>query len=161
MNEDQLRLRDVIEADLPVFFDHQQDPEAVFMAAFTTQDPSDLEAFMTHWQRLLGSEDVITRSIILTGGVAGHIASWVDDDRREITYWVARDQWGKGVATAALRLFLREVETRPLYARVAKDNAGSIRVLEKCGFVVVDEDRGFANARGKPIDELVLRLDAI
>ena len=43
-------------------------------------------------------------------------------------------------------------------ARAAADNAASLRVLAKCGFEVVGEDRGFANARGEEIDEYVLEL---
>jgi RimJ/RimL family protein N-acetyltransferase len=36
----------------------------------------------------------------------------------------------------------------------------SQRVLEKCGFRRVGEGRGFANARGEEIDEVLFRLDA-
>ena len=67
--------------------------------------------------------------------------------------------WGKGLATKALAAFLREETTRPLFGRTAKDNAGSRRVLEKCGFRLASEGRWFANARGAEIDELLLRLD--
>ena len=35
------------------------------------------------------------------------------------------------------------------------DNLGSIRVLEKCGFRVIDIEREFAHARGEEIDEAV------
>jgi RimJ/RimL family protein N-acetyltransferase len=52
------------------------------------------------------------------------------------------------------------VPVRPLRARAAADNAGSIRVLEKCGFVVTGRDRGFANARGEETDEVLLTLRA-
>ncbi|CAM5241416.1 hypothetical protein SHIRM173S_09754 [Streptomyces hirsutus] len=45
---------------------------------------------------------------------------------------------------------------RPLHARVAADNAGSLRVLEKCGFRVVARETGYAPARGAETDELVL-----
>jgi RimJ/RimL family protein N-acetyltransferase len=45
---------------------------------------------------------------------------------------------GAGVATAALAAFLMIVEERPLFAHVAEHNVGSIRVLEKCGFALVD-----------------------
>ena len=56
-------------------------------------------------------------------------------------------------------MFLEFVTVRPLYARAAKDNIGSRRVLEKCGFVICGEDKGFAHARGAEIEEYVLRLD--
>ncbi len=158
---EKLKLRDVTESDLPLIFEHEQDPEAIHMAAFTHEDPSDREAFMAHWGRLLKSESIIKKSILLDGDLVGHIASWVQEGDREITYWIDRSHWGKGIATTAVQLFLDEVSARPLFARAAKDNTGSIRVLEKCGFVVVDEERGFANARGQEIDELVLELKSL
>jgi len=79
---------------------------------------------------------------------------------REVTYWIDRAYWGRGIATAALRALLAAAPERPLYARAAADNAGSLRVLEKCGFRVSGHDRGYANARGAEIDEVVLTLDA-
>ena len=160
MIESSVTLRPVTTDDLPIFFDHEQDPVAIEMAAFTPKDPSDREAFMAHWLRLLESETIIKRTVLLDGAVVGHIASWVQDGDREITYWIDRGHWGKGVATAALQRFLDEVSTRPLFARAAKDNIGSIRVLEKCGFLVIGQERGHANARSAEIDESVLRLDS-
>ena len=41
---------------------------------------------------------------------------------------------------------------------MAKDNAGSIRVLDECGFRLVGTERGFANARGAEIEELLFVL---
>ncbi|MCJ7780075.1 MAG: GNAT family N-acetyltransferase [Acidimicrobiia bacterium] len=158
MIDEKISLRDVEPDDLPRFFEHEQDPAAIDMAAFTPKDPSDHDAFIAHWQRLLQSETSIKRTISLDGDVVGHIASWIQDGNREITYWIDSNHWGKGVATAALRVFVAGVDTRPLYARAAADNIGSIRVLEKCGFVVGGHERGYANARGREIDELVLKL---
>lgn len=65
--------------------------------------------------------------------------------------------WGEN--TWALTVFLTQHnKTRPIYARVAKDNQGSRRVLEKCGFKIISESKGFANARGQEIEELLLEL---
>lgn len=153
-----LALREVEAGDLSIFFEHHQDPTALHMAAFTAKDPADREAFDAHWRKVLADETITTRTILLGGAVAGHVASFVRSGEPEVTYWIGRDHWGKGVATAALSAFLGEVSNRPIYARVAKDNAGSIRVLEKCGFRVCGEERGFANARGREIDELVFEL---
>ena len=80
------------------------------------------------------------------------------DGKPEVTYWIGREFWGKGIATKALAEFLGHVPVRPLYARAAKDNVASIRVLTKCGFCVTGEERGFANAQGAEIQELVLEL---
>ncbi|HEX6541393.1 MAG TPA: GNAT family N-acetyltransferase [Ktedonobacterales bacterium] len=152
-------LREVQAEDLPLFFEQQQDPEANYMAAFTAKDPTDQQAFMAHWTRILGDATTINRTILFEGQVAGSVASFEDTDgHSEVTYWLGKPYWGKGIATAALRALLAQVTTRPIYARAAKDNRASLRVLEKCGFTIIGEDKGFANARGQEIEEWLLQL---
>ncbi|MFF4793840.1 GNAT family N-acetyltransferase [Streptomyces sp. NPDC001276] len=152
-------LREVHDSDLPVFFRQMNDPEALRMAAFTPKDPADHEAFEAHWRRLRASS-VVLRTVLLDGDVAGSAAVYGEPGEREVTYWVDRAYWGRGVATAALRALLAEVPERPLYARAAADNTGSLRVLAKCGFRESARARGFAEARGEEIDEVVLSLRA-
>ena len=154
-----LVLRNVVEDDLPLFFDFQLDPDANYMAAFTTKDPTNREAFTAHWNKILADPTTINRTIVCDGKVVGSVSSYEEASKPEVTYWIGRAHWGKGLATRALTAFLAQVNTtRPIYARVAKDNLGSRRVLEKCGFQVVDEMKGFANARGAEIEELLLEL---
>jgi RimJ/RimL family protein N-acetyltransferase len=157
-NTPAFRLRPVIESDLPIFFQHQQDPVAVHMAAFTAADPSNREAFDAHWARILADDQIIIRTIIVDETVVGHVASFVQFGEREVTYWLGREHWGKGLATVALKAFLQVDGTRPLYARAARDHTASIRVLEKCGFVVIGYETSFANARGAEIEEAILEL---
>ena len=152
-------LREIHDSDLPVFFRQMNDPESVRMAAFTAKDPSDRDAFDAHWKRIRSLADVVNRTVLVDGDVVGNAAVYGPADEREVTYWVDRAYWGRGIATAALRALLVAVPERPLYARAAADNVGSLRVLEKCGFRVTDRDRGFANARGEEIDEVVLVLE--
>lgn len=151
-------LRPVADGDLDVLFEHWTDPEANRMAAFTAADPHDRAAFDARWERLRASSEVTNLTIEVDGRVAGVISSWSNDGEREVTYWLGREHWGKGIATAALRAFLELETTRPLYGVAAADNAGSLRVLEKCGFERVGESRGWANARREEIDELILVL---
>jgi RimJ/RimL family protein N-acetyltransferase len=154
-----ITLRDVIKSDLPVFFEHESDPDAVYMAAFTAKDPSDRDAFNAHWKRILADPTVIIRTILVDGQVAGSVLSYVDEGKPEVSYWIGKEYWGRGIATRTLAEFLEHCnKVRPIYARAAKDNLGSLRVLEKCGFIVTGEDKGFANARGAEIEELVLTL---
>lgn len=150
-------LRAVRDGDLPVFFRHMSDPESNRMAAFTSEDPTDRAAFDAHWARIRASDAVI-RTVVADGIVVGHTAVYGPPQEREVTYVVDRAHWGRGIATSALRALLEEVPVRPLHARAAADNTGSIRVLEKCGFVVTGRDRGFANARGEETDEVLLTL---
>lgn len=151
-------LRDVAEADLPVFFEHQLDPDASYMAAFTAKDPTDKDAFAAHWKKILSDEGIVKKTILFEGRVAGNILSFEECGEREVSYWVGKGFWGKEIATEALSKFLDLVKTRPLYARAVKDNAASIRVLGKCGFIVSGEDVGFSNARGEEVEEFVLKL---
>lgn len=156
-----LSLRETITDDLGVFFAQQLDPEANLMAAFTAKDPTDREAFMAHWQKIMADDSITVRTILYEGQIAGHIACHAWFGEPEISYWIGKHYWGKGIATHALREFLDLLDTRPLYARVAKDNAASIRVLDKCGFKLHDEDRGFASARGEEIEEYILILTEV
>jgi RimJ/RimL family protein N-acetyltransferase len=128
-----LQLRDVTEDDLPILFEHQREPEANRMAAFPARDRG---AFMEHWRtKLLGNADGNKLAIVVDGNVVGNIVSWRQDGRRLVGYWLGSAYWSRGIATAALAKFLAGTEKeRPLYAFVAAHNAGSIRVLEKCGF---------------------------
>ncbi len=158
---DRVLLRPVQPADLPVFFEQQRDPVAVRMAAFTARDPADRKAFLEHWVRILADPTVVMRTIVFRGAVVGNVGRFVDRDfgQPEVTYWIGRPYWGRGLATLALRRLLKEETTRPLHARVAADNVASIRVLEKVGFVQVGKGRGFAYGRGQEIEEVIVRLD--
>jgi len=155
----EIQLRDVTEEDLPIFFAQQLDPDANRMAAFTAKDPADRAAFTAHWAKILGDAGITIKTILFAGQVAGHVLSHGWFGEPEISFWLGREYWGRGLATKALSAFLGCVKTRPLYARAAKDNLASLRVLEKCGFTVCGQDRGFANARGKEIEEVILVLE--
>jgi RimJ/RimL family protein N-acetyltransferase len=152
-------LREVRDEDLAVLFEQWADPVAARMAAFTAPDHMDRDAFERRWARLRADETVINRAIVVDREVAGTIGSWGEPGEREITYWIGRSYWGKGIATCALNAFLTVDSSRPLHARIASDNVASQRVLEKCGFRVIGTDRGFAEARAREIEEVVLRLD--
>ena len=147
--------------DLPLLFEQWADPVAAHMAAFTAPDHMDRDAFERRWARLRADETILTRVVVVDDEVAGTIGSWGDAGEREVTYWIGRSYWGRGVATDALGAFLDVERSRPLRARVAFDNVASRRVLEKSGFRVVATDRGFAEARAAEIEELVLRLDGL
>ncbi len=126
-----VELRAVAPADLEIFFIQQQDPSACEMAAFP---PRSRPAFDVHWARVLADPSAITRTVLADGVVAGNAACFGPQDQREVAYWIGREFWGQGVATAALGALLAELSERPLHAIVAQHNAASLRVLEKCGF---------------------------
>lgn len=149
-----MTLRDVEQDDLPIFFEHQADPEACRMAAFSART---WDAFMAHWhEKVLGGSSTRAKTIVVDDHVAGNVVSWEQDGKRLVGYWVGRAHWGRGVATAALAKLLQQEATRPLHAHVATHNLGSIRVLEKCGFRRVGD--GTTGPDG--VDEYLFQLDA-
>ena len=152
-----VRLRDVTDADLPIFFEQQLDPDANRMAAFPARDR---QAFTAHWTKILGDPTIIIKTILFDGQVAGNIVSFEQSGKPLVGYWLGKEYWGRGIATKALSQFLGHVTARPLYAHVAKHNIASIRVLEKCGFTISGYDKGFANARGEEVEEVILKLSA-
>jgi RimJ/RimL family protein N-acetyltransferase len=153
----QVHLRAVGDDDLGVFFGHQADPEATAMAAFQARGR---DQFAEHWARIRADAAVIQRTIVADGTVAGYIGSWEQDGQRLLGYWIGRGHWGRGIATQALAQFTRQVTARPLHAHVAVHNAGSIRVLQKCGFRRDRVQEATAPAPDDGIEELIFVLDA-
>ncbi|NUT52710.1 MAG: GNAT family N-acetyltransferase [Saccharothrix sp.] len=151
-------LRPIDDSDLDALFDQMRDPEAVRMAAFTAEDPDDREAFDRHMAKIRSSPDVTTRAVTRGGRLVGSIGCFVVEGDTEVTFWIDRAAWGQGVAGEALALFLDEVSVRPLHARAASDNAGSLKVLRNAGFTTVGTEISYANARAAEIEETVLRL---
>ncbi len=149
-----INLRDVEASDLAFFFAHQNDAKAAAMAAFTSRDKP---AFAEHWAKLLRDDTSLKQTVLCDGEIAGNIGSWNSHGKREVGYWIDRAYWGRGVATAALSAFLRLEQTRPLYAGVAKHNAASLRVLQKCGFTFLRSQDGESDATDD--SHLLLMLD--
>ncbi|MEU8103959.1 GNAT family N-acetyltransferase [Nonomuraea muscovyensis] len=127
-----VRLRDVAEADLEIFFEQEQDPEATRRSRFA---PRERERFMKHWTtKVLGDPTVLVQTVLVAQAPAGNIVSWWEHDRRFLGYWFGRAYWGRGIGTRALTLFLRQERIRPLHADPFIGNTASVRLLERCGF---------------------------
>ena len=155
-----LSLRPTIQSDLQVFFQNQQDEEANHMAAFTSTDPNDRQAYMDKWIPLLTNNPLSFKTIMVDDRIAGSLFTYEMEGETQISYWINKADWGKGIASKALRLFLKTYSHRPLYGRIAFDNIASRMVLEKCGFKEIGKMEYFSNARNKAIEEVVFRLDA-
>lgn len=150
-----ITLRNVIQDDLPIFFEHQSDPGAAKMAAFPSRDR---EAFMAHWAKIMANANVMNRTILYNEQVAGNIASFEMDGEQEVGYWVGREFWGLGIASESLKQFLGQEVRRPLFAHVAKHNIASRRVLEKCRFEIIREDKWKPIPNEDEVEEFVLIL---
>jgi RimJ/RimL family protein N-acetyltransferase len=142
--------RPISDADVDAFFTHR--------CARGIANLSDRNDFIVRWRRQRCDELTQLRTIVVAGQPAGYIAQFVRNTLPEVCYELGPQFWGNGFATAALRLFLQHVEVRPLYARVARDNQRSLRVLQRNGFSLAGEDR-FLNSTGEAVEEFVFVLD--
>jgi GNAT acetyltransferase-like protein len=153
-------LRELKDRDLDVLFEHWTDRESIRMAACTPADPDDRDAFDARWARIRRDPTTTNRIIEGDGRVVGHIASFDLDGRREVTYWIDRWHWGKGIATQALREFLTRIEpARPSTPLRRPTTPARSACSRKCSFTRVGVGRGFAHGRGEETAEVLLRLD--
>jgi len=144
--------------DLELFFIFQIDDEARYLAAFTSKDTTDKTAYLQKYTKLVNDPTINMQTIIVDKIIAGSVSKFEMGGDAEITYWIDKQFWGKGVATKALNEFLKNENARPIFGRVAFDNFGSQKVLEKCGFVKIGSDKGFANERQAEIEEFIYKL---
>jgi RimJ/RimL family protein N-acetyltransferase len=130
---DWIHLRPIEPRDLPRIFDLQLDPESNRMAVV---NPRSRESFDELWAKNISDPATTARAILLGDAFVGFISFFPFDGQDHVGYWIDRGHWGKGIASRALALFLEEVPRRPLIATAATSNLASLRVLQKCGFVV-------------------------
>jgi RimJ/RimL family protein N-acetyltransferase len=132
-----ITLRPVSEADLSILFQQQLDPEAVAISAYPSKDRGE---FMRHWEGILKNKAIMARTIMYKEKVAGHILCWKEGKyEQRIGYWIGKEFWTRGIASAAVAEMLTLIKIRPLFAEVANHNTASKRVLEKNGFALLDE----------------------
>lgn len=154
----EIELRDVEDADYAIFFEHRSDEGAARMAAFGTKSASASEMAARLKKSVAEGTTTCLKTVLHETAVIGLVAVFLNEGKPEVTYWIARSHWGRGVATAALTRLLELTVVRPIYASAAKDNVASLRVLEKCGFTLRGSGRAFASARSEEIDEIFLEL---
>jgi RimJ/RimL family protein N-acetyltransferase len=136
-------------------YEMQVDPESNRMAV---EIPRSAEAFEAHWDDTLRDPRATAKAILLGEKMVGYVCCFRQDGRANVGYWISREHWGKGIASRALELLLHEVATRPLYAHVATSNGASLRVLQKCGFVVECVQISPATDRYPECEEAILVL---
>ncbi len=158
-NKLDIKLKPTKVSDLDILFQFQLDKEGGYLAAFMPKDPTDKSAYLSKHKKLIADPTVNIQTILFDNIIVGSIAKFVMEGDTEITYWIDRNYWGQGIATKALKEFLSIETSRPIFGRVAFDNFGSQKILEKCGFVKIRADKGFANARQTEIEEFIYKLD--
>ena len=145
--------------DLETLFVFQSNKDGIWMAAFTAKDQSDKEFYINKWTKIVENPDINMQTIRFENKIVGSLVHFDMMEETNVSYWIDQQYWGKGFATEGLKAFIKDVAKRPLFGRVAYDNYGSQKVLNKCGFKLIGQDKGFANARNKEIEEFIYKLD--
>ncbi|HZW10431.1 MAG TPA: GNAT family N-acetyltransferase [Phycisphaerales bacterium] len=156
-----VHLRRTVPADIPALFRMQLDPVGNELAG---TKPRDRAAFETVWEGILressgASNGVTPRVILAEGALVGSINVFPQEGTDSVGYWIAREHWGRGIATRAIGLLMEEVRTRPLFARVVAHNTASLRALQRNGFVITARYDRPASDRYVAAEILVLTLD--
>jgi [ribosomal protein S5]-alanine N-acetyltransferase len=155
-----LKLRKTLPADLEQLFEFQADPLSIRMAAFTPEHPEDKTAYLLKFINLLTHPLIHQQTILMDNKIIGSVAKFMMGEEAHITYGIAREYWGQGLATLALKQFLKLETTRPLFAHTAFDNIASQGVLEKNGFRKIASGYHYANARNATIEEYIYQLSS-
>lgn len=153
-----VRLRAITDDDLETLFDLESDVAGADMIAFLPREPGDRVAFDAHWTRIRADPDVVTWIVEADGRFAGYALSFLMNGERQVGYWIVRQMWGRGIASAALAAVLTQIPERPLWGSTVSDNLGSQRVLQNGGFVFDHVERSHAPRRGAEVEERVFRL---
>ena len=151
--DETVSLRPVQPVDLTRMYELQLDPESNRMAVTIARTK---EVFDSHWAKSLHDPNIDARVVLLGEETVGFISSFPKHGQDHVGYWIDKRFWGRGIASQALHLLLREVTKRPLVATAATSNGASLRVLQKCGFVIEQIRLAPADERHPECEEAVL-----
>lgn len=91
------------------------------------------------------------------GGIGLVIRDDVERISAELGYWLSEQHWGKGIMTEAVRAFtdwgFATFQLTRIFAVPFVTSVGSVRVLDKAGFVCEGRLRKSAIKRGHVIDQ--------
>lgn len=105
-------------------------------------DGAGAQRLFEHFVKLSRRENRFVRAVCLEDRLIG----WINDtgmegDTVELGWVISPDHWGKGYATEAVTAAigaLREAGFGCVYAGAFRENAASIRVMQKCGMHLLD-----------------------
>jgi RimJ/RimL family protein N-acetyltransferase len=159
-NDSAIAFRQIEAADIPAWYAYLSIPEAVHHTSWAIDSPADLEPAMAAYHSADEASPIRFALSTHAGGpligTAGFHSISVPHRTAEIAYDFAPEYWGRGLATACCNALAAWGFAQRGYVRIqatALDtNAASVRVLEKCGFVLEGKMRRFRLVRGVPRD---------
>ena len=87
--------------DLRQLFLNQADEMYNHMAAFTSENPTDEQAYMEKWSKIIENPEINIQSIFVDDVLVGSVLYFEMMGEVNISYGIERQYWGKGYATEA------------------------------------------------------------
>lgn len=137
-----MKLREFVQDDIQSIVKHASNFNV--SRYLTSKFPYPYKKEDAEWWINVGSKIGLHKAIDLDGECIGGIGITFGQDEHQYTsligYWLGESHWGKGIATKALSIMTDEAFSQSgikrLYAPVYSPNKASMRVLEKCGYVL-------------------------
>ncbi|MCR2824565.1 GNAT family N-acetyltransferase [Microbacterium sp. zg.Y909] len=160
-----VELRPLQDDDLDAMYEMliREPAAAAALPGVTVEEPLDRSVFDASIAAERASDDIDSFAVTENGAFVGTAGTFTFEDDREVVFWIARAARGRGLATQALRMLVSREPIRPLYARVAADNAAAIAVLQRIGFAEVSREPAAPATRhtGELLYALLPVLDGI
>jgi RimJ/RimL family protein N-acetyltransferase len=168
----EFRLRPLRNTDVPSFARHANDPLVARNLTDGFPHPYTRDHAKALIQRTMALDGPLIMCIDVDGRAMGaigvHPLADISRLNAELGYWVARELWGKGIVTAAVRqmvpyAFGRLPQIQRIYARPFGSNIASQRVLQKAGFTLEAHLKGTLIKGDRIEDELIyaVRREAV
>lgn len=138
-----IELRDRTEETVRVYFNMTRDEE--IQSLCPQKAKTEDEAVADFYETLSDNAKSYGRTIYIDGEYIGDIWCYcIDRDENPnamVSYCIfKKEYWGRGIGSIALEMFLKEItekfQLKSIGAFTYANNIGSIRVLEKNGFVL-------------------------
>jgi ribosomal-protein-alanine N-acetyltransferase len=135
-----ITLRKFVASDIDLLVSFLNNPEVT--QYITGAIPQPYTKNDAHWWIENSAKSDYIKAIECKGAFVGCISATIGDFEynrsAELGYWVARDLWNTGIATAAVKEFsnilFETTHIVRLFVSVVSSNGASIRVLEKNGY---------------------------
>jgi len=160
----EFKLRPLRNTDVPSLAKHANDPLVARNLTDGFPHPCTRDHAKALIQRTMAPDGPLVLCIDVNGKAMGAIGVHPQADisrlNAELGYWVARELWGKGIITAAVKqmvpfAFQRLPQIKRIYARPFGSNIASQRVLQKAGFTLEAHLKGTLIKGERIEDELI------
>ena len=147
LETDRLRLREFAPDDEPRLLPFARKPEQLRYMLFSLADEAEIAAFLSHAIRQIDARPRLEYHLVMEdradSSFVGGVALMIEPDApssAELGYWLCESRWGRGYAAEASRAIIDfgfdSLGLHRIWGKCHVDNAGSARVMEKCGMTL-------------------------